>query len=266
MAALAPMFRRVQVVSGRTLLAISIASLCWRPALAAPGDLKELFSTDWSHGIDKRIQFQRPRAGSIELVDLGGEMGGKKLVQVTINKDDDYSGVANGTPRAEMSFNGFLHFREGGEYVIDWSMYIPGNYIIDRGQPELVFQIHQGPPAGYPPFALFISDDGEYEVHNRTQSKSDSVTALFGSVEHDRGHVVHWELHYCPDSTGKKAATELVKDGQVVFAIRGVPNAYNDDDGAYLKIGLYKADWLKKPSDVTVRTMYYGGLSVRARE
>lgn len=248
----------------RTYFKASVVFICLL-AFSAVADSRsyvELFSTDWSHGVDKRIQYQMPRKDSIEVVNGPQQMGGKAL-KTTINKDDDYSSVANGAPRAELSFNGFLHFAQSREYVLSWKTYIPEGYELDREQPEVVFQIHQGPATGYPPFAIFLSESGQYEVHNRTQSKSDWVSAFFGRVESDRGRVVNWELRYIPDSSGARAVTELSKDGQLVFAIKGVPNAYENDDRAYLKLGLYKADWLKKPSEVGVRMMYYGSVSVK---
>jgi len=220
-----------------------------------------LFSSSWLDGVDKRIQFQRPEVKSIEIVDL--QRGGiDKAVKVTINKDEDYSRVANGAPRAEISFNGFLHFQQKKEYSVSWETYIPDNYIFDTKQPELMAQIHQGPAAGYPPFALFFSEKGKYEIHNRTQSTVDSVNSFFGNLADDRGRVVSWELRYIPDATGESAVTELKKDGKLVYATKGVANSYFNDDGAYLKLGLYKADWKKKPSDVETRTIYYGRVSV----
>ncbi|WP_165418504.1 heparin lyase I family protein [Dyella amyloliquefaciens] len=251
---------RIQVKAGLAFFCMLAVS-----AAADSRNWVELFSTDWSHGVDKRIQYQMPRKDSIGVVDAPQEMGGKAL-KVTISKNDDYSAVANGAPRAELSFNGFLHFSQGKEYVLSWQTYMPAGYTLDRGQAEVVFQIHQGPAAGYPPFAIFLSEGGQYEVHNRTQSKADWVSAFFGRVESDRGRVVNWQLHYIPDGSGARAVTELTKDGQLVFATKGVPNAYEDDDRAYLKLGLYKADWLKKSSEVDTRTMYYGGVSVKVRD
>lgn len=224
-----------------------------------------LFYSDWGNGIDKRIEFQVPQENSIELVDSNG-MGLKKAVKVTIDKDENYSGVANGSPRAEMSFNKFLHFRQKIGYSIKWQIFIPNDYLFDNKQPELVAQIHQGPPAGYPPFALFFAENGKYEVRSRTQSQIDSVNCYFGNLADDRGRVVDWELSYFPDGTGSEAVTELYKSGKLVFSIKGIPNAYESDDRAYLKLGIYKADWIKKPSDVEVRTLYYGNVAVAAKE
>lgn len=246
------------------LACVAALALVANATVAKAQGEQTLFSSDWASGIDKRIQFQQPVPESIAIVSPGPANIGP-AIKVTIEKNQNYGGVANGTPRAEISFNGFLHFAQGKEYIVDWETYIPESYVFDSQQPELISQIHQGPPAGYPPFALFISNSGKYEVHNRTQSPSDYVTADFGNPAADRGRVVHWQLYYVPDGSGAAAITELKMDGHSVFSIKGVPNAYKNDDMGYLKLGLYKADWTKKPSDVVERTLYYGSVTIKQK-
>lgn len=246
----------------RRIAAAALSSLLFSVVThAKESGQRVLFSSNWVGGIDHRIQIQAPEKDSISWPGKDGAMP-SNMLKVSISRDDNYAGVANGTPRAEMSFNGFLHFKRKREYVVHWQTFIPGDYMFDAKQPELFAQIHQGPPAGYPPFAIFISGATQYEVHNRTVSTRDYVTSRFGSPQEDRGRIVHWALRYVPDDTGSRAVTELTKDGKRVFAIYGVPNAYANDDRAYLKLGLYKADWQKKPSDVDVRTLYYGPVSI----
>jgi hypothetical protein len=224
-----------------------------------------LFSTSWEHGIDPRLQLQRAAPKALTIVSPPNA-DSQKFLRVILTRNGDYTGVANGTPRAEISFGGFLHFIQGHEYVIQWQMRIPEDFQFDSQQDEVVGQIHQGPATGYPPFALFIAGSGQYEVHNRTGRKQDSVTHLFGTPLFDRGRLVKWKLVYVPDSTGRVSTTELYKDGKRVFSIHGVPNAYVKDDGSYFKLGIYKAHWKSEPSDVDVRTIYIGAVSIAERE
>jgi hypothetical protein len=229
---------------------------------AAQETSADLFSSDWHNGIDTRLELQRASPGAIRVVGLD-RPDMRLALEFTIERDTDYRGVANGTPRAEVSFNRFLHFMRGRAYTIRWQTLIPEDYRFDAQQPEVIAQIHQGPAAGYPPFALFIAGNGQYEVHNRTNDRRDDVTRLFGAPLDDRGHVVDWLLRYIPDDAGQHALTELSENGRVVFRLTGVPNAYRNDDGAYLKLGLYKAAWQHAPSDVDRRSLYYGRVSVR---
>jgi hypothetical protein len=237
-----------------------------KPACAStPGAAERiLFSTDWTTGIDRRLQLQVSGPDSIRIVPFpAGDP--RKVLRAQIARETDYTGVANGTPRAEISFGGFLHFIRGREYVVQWQMRIPDDYQFDSKQDEVIAQIHQGPAAGYPPFALFISGGGQYEVHSRTEHRQDYVTRLFGAPMFDRGNTVTWTLIYAPDPTGAASKTELFYNEQKVFSIEGVPNAYRGDDGAYFKLGIYKARWKRDPTDVDVRTIDFGPLVIKER-
>ncbi|KNH10002.1 hypothetical protein BRCH_01954c [Candidatus Burkholderia brachyanthoides] len=243
------------------------ALLLWGAVVSgatAQGKSRDLFSIDWREGIDARLELQRASPEAIRIVGLD-RPDMRIAIEFTIERSTNYRGVANSTPRAEVSFNRFLHFAPGREYVIRWQTLIPEDYHFDTRQPELIAQIHQGPAAGYPPFALFIAGNGQYEVHNRTNERRDAVTRLFGTPLDDCGHVVDWLLRYVPDDTGRQALTELSKDGRVVFQLTGKANAYRNDDGAYLKLGLYKAAWQHAPSDVDRRSLYYGRVSVQEK-
>lgn len=242
------------------LMAVSTAVLATE---SEPRQYDVLFTTSWEHGVDDRLQYQMPERDSIEDVDFG-ILGTPRALKVTIFRDQNYQGVANGTPRAEISFGEFIKFHRNGDYLVNWQTYIPADYVLDKEQPEVITQIHQGAQikTGYPTFALFLSADGGYGVRSHTQNSNDSIGKIFGNPADDRGRVVNWSLHYIPDDTGKCALTELFKDGQRVFQSKGTPNAYANDDNAYLKFGIYKAGWQVKPSDVRARTMYFGRLSI----
>lgn len=220
-----------------------------------------LFSTSWENGISPRLQREAPGADAVRVVSLD-DTAIPRALEVTIRRGCNYAKVAGGTPRAELVFSGIARFTRGREYVIDWQTYIPGDYVIDKQQSEVISQIHQGVRSGYPTFALFISEAGKYGVRTRSGEGRPSEGKQFGDPAQDRGRLVSWRLRYIPDDTGRLALSELTKDGEEVFKISGVPNAYASDDGAYFKLGLYKSDWQKRPSDVDVRKLYFGRISI----
>jgi hypothetical protein len=176
---------------------------------------------------------------------------------VFIRQQDDYSHVANGVPRAEISFAARFTFQAGREYRLQWSTCLPPDFRFDSKQPEGIGQIHEGAPQGSPPWGMILSGN-RYQVQlrdgNRTQTRD------IGSAEPDRGRWVQWTLHYRPDSTGANAITELTKDGALVLAANGIPNAYPNDSRAYFKIGIYKWWWKERPSDVSERTVFFGDI------
>jgi hypothetical protein len=220
-----------------------------------------VFSTSWENGIDPRLQRETISSQATKVVYSNNNILPRSL-EVTIRRSDNYAKIDNGAPRAELSFATITRFVRGGDYIINWQTYIPKDYQIDRKQPEVISQIHQGTASGYPTFALFISETGRYGVRVRAGEGRGTEGSQFGDVERDKGRVVDWQMHYIPDDIGKYSLVDLQKDGKDMFKIVGVPNAYPSDDGAYFKIGIYKSEWQKKPTDVESRTLYYGKISI----
>lgn len=220
-----------------------------------------LFSSSWSSGIEKEINLEATDKNAIEVEDFGYPQM-PRAIRVKISRSDNFELVANGVPRAELSFDAVVRFHRNQEYVVKWQTYIPTDYRFDGKQPEVISQIHQGNASGYPTLALFFSAEQQYGIRSRTGRTEQSIGMAFGSLAEDKGKIVNWTLHYIPDDTGKQALTELYKDDLIVFRSTGIPNAYPNDDNAYFKIGLYKADWKKKASDVNQRILYYGRVSI----
>jgi hypothetical protein len=183
-------------------------------------------------------------------------------LRVSIRQQDDYSRVANGVPRAEISFAGRFTFEAGREYLVTWSTCLPADFPFDSKQPEGIGQIHEGVPKGSPPWGMTLIGD-RYQVQLRDGSQVQ--TRDIGSATGDRGHWVQWALHYRPDASGASAITELSKDGAAALSANGVPNAYPGDSQAYFKIGIYKWWWQERPSDVSALTMFFGDVVARAK-
>jgi hypothetical protein len=217
----------------------------------------ELFSTSWESGIDPRLNREAISSGNFKISPLNNSQITTALA-VTIWHEDDYTDVANGVPRAELSFVNIFRFVRGGEYILTWQTFLPPDYKLDGLQPEVISQIHPGVRYGGPTFSLFIVGSGRYGVRVRSGVGRPTEGVQFGDVERDRGRVVNWRLHYIPDDIGTHSFLELQKDGVSILKVSGVPTAYPNDDNAYFKIGLYKSAWQMKPSDVAVRTVSYG--------
>lgn len=223
--------------------------------------IETLFSSSWLDGIEKEVNLQTTDKHAIEVEDIGYPQM-PRAIRVKISRSDNFERVANGVPRAELSFDAVVRFHRNQEYVVKWQTYIPTDYRFDGKQPEVISQIHQGNASGYPTLALFFSAEQQYGIRGRTGRAEQSVGRTFGNLAEDKGKITNWTLHYIPDDTGKQALTELYKNDLIVFRSAGIPNAYPNDDNAYFKIGLYKADWQKKASDVSQRILYYGRISI----
>jgi hypothetical protein len=254
-------------------LLIILAALCLCPSFlilaqesGLPSGYRLLYQTNFNGGLDPEIIQQKPQGESIMLVQALGGVANKCL-QVTVQKEDDFSKVANGAPRSELSFGRQFRITPGRDYVINWSTFLPVDHRFDYQQLECITQIHQSLNTGSPPFMLLLNGD-KYQVEVRggpSDRIKKSVHPLSSAVA-DRGKWVKWRLQYRPDSTGATAELELFKNQVLVLDATGKPNAYADDTQAYLKMGIYKWDWQKKPSDVRSRKLFYGDIFVGVKE
>ncbi|QGZ62307.1 heparin lyase I family protein [Paraburkholderia acidisoli] len=233
-------------------------------AEATKEDNKILYSDSWSDGVNHLLDVQAP-VNAISVV-YSSAFNGNAL-RVSIHHSDDFSSVANGTPRGEISFARIFRFTPGFLYTVEWSTSIPSDYKFDSMQPELFAQILQGAHGGLgpPPFSVrFV--DARYQVEIRGGARAVPHVFVFGDPGADKNNVVHWRLNYRPDHAGTSAVTDLFMNGKLVVHCKECENAYANDDDAYLKIGIYKWWWQSRPSDVDERTLYFGKISVRRDE
>jgi hypothetical protein len=237
-------------------LLIALATLAADPAGYHP-----LFATHFDHGLDAKIDQQKPSNTAISVVPAPGRKG--MALRVTLRKTDDFSHVVNGSPRAELSFHNNFRIDSGRDHIITWSHFLPPDFKFDAKQPEIVFQIHQGGLSGSPPVALMLEGD-KYILDVRGGDPEHAKISRLdaGSAAADRGRWVSWKLRYLPSPTADTAIIELTRDGKPIVNAPGALNAYVNDPSSYLKLGVYKGAWQKQPSDVTLRTVYYGDVGV----
>ncbi|EDT44016.1 heparin lyase I family protein [Burkholderia ambifaria] len=208
---------------------------------------------DWRDGVPPR-SIQAPSSRSITVG--SAEPGGPPMLNVRIDRNDNFAHVANGTPRAEIVLNR-VTFVNGDDYMLQWSTRLPDDFEIDDAHPEVITQILQLRPPGSPPVSLLLKGN-RYAVELRSYAKQVPRGIAFGSPSDDRGKLVCWRLRYVPDPTGVAAVTELYRNGKLVFGERGLPNMYEGDAHPYLKMGIYKWAWLDGPDTVTHRAISFG--------
>lgn len=206
-------------------------------------------SSDWQAGLGSLYSIQSPSADNVTIVD-DPLVPGRKVVQVYVRSDQNYSQVANGSPRAEMVFSGDVKFVQGQVYLVRWSTYIPSSYVFDPKNLMVVTQIHQSSLTGSPPVELDLSGSN-YNVSVRGGSQA-VYSKQICCAQQDQGKWVNWALRYVPDASGVHSSTQLWKDGVAVFATQGVPNAYPGDNNAYLKMGIYLLSLFQSISQITL--------------
>ncbi len=224
-----------------------------------------LYTTDWQRGGETGLDLQEADVGDITRT-ADPLSTNKSAMRVQLSRSSDFSHVANGQPRSEMVFGRLFQVMDGHEYRIRWSTYIPSDFPFAQNETVIVMQIHQGTRAGSPPIMLTIAGE-EYAFSERG-----GTVTTHGRGPHlccasaDKEKWVQWTLDYRPDGTGRNARSVLWKDGTEVFDSSGLPNAYPNDDSAYLKLGLYKPGWLTAPSKVHEMKLFYGPVTVSERQ
>ena len=164
-----------------------------------------------------------------------------------------------------------------GEYWYGFSLYLPADYARDRSA-EIVAQWHGYPDMSEgenwrsPPLAL-LTDDGEWRIARRHDARrvtpgngnDNLVSPRLGSYEDDRGRWVDWAFHVRWSWTGD-GFVRIYKDGSMVYEHEGSVG-FNDAEGPYLKVGIYKWDWSGgAASDTDERVVYIDEIQVRGAD
>lgn len=238
-----------------------LAALMLVSGTLAAQDRALLFQSEWERGLGPGVAVQAMPAGITLTDDPSHEYS--RALQASISRSENFSTVVNGAPRAELLLPPSVRFVQGHTYRIRWSTMLPSGTRFDSRQFVILTQIHQEAMSGPPTLALTLQGT-HYAISQRggVQSQKVSATRWLCCADADVGKWVHWELVYRPREAGDDAYTALRRDGEQVFEARGRPNAYAGDQGAYLKIGLYKPNWMKEATEVDRVSMLYGPVTV----
>lgn len=213
---------------------------------------------------------------SLSIVDLNGV----KCLRSELNITDPLVGDRH---RAEINLGAESTGLEEHWYGVD--IYLPNengeDYAIDPNSYEIITQWHNVPDTdlgeGWTvvPLAL-CTKNGNYEIHRAwdenpvsttygmQQSSQTSIHNL-GTYSSDLGKWVRWVYHVKWGWLFEhNTILEVYKDGIKVLDCNGLPNMTNDEIGVYLKVGIYKVDWIKNPnpSILTRRVIYHKNVSI----
>jgi len=154
-----------------------------------------------------------------------------------------------------------------------FSIYLPLYYDYDSVA-EIVTQWHAIPdrssttnkkiePWRSPPLAL-LTHEGEWQVAFRWDAQKITVNSPEGKNRllgpYTQGEMTDWvfHVHWSYEDDG---LLEIWKNGVNVLSYNG-PIGYNDDQGVYLKMGIYKWSWKSKESLTTKRVLYIDSVYV----
>ncbi|HEY0837711.1 MAG TPA: heparin lyase I family protein [Azospirillum sp.] len=177
-------------------------------------------------------------------------------------------------------FTGGQNARIGATYWYGTKVYMPADWETDSS-PEILMQFHDWPDQGEewksPAVALKILpwDDGTNHLVVRVRADADALTPATGQrydsvITHDLGDVRSavgtwtdwvWKIKWgYTDATG---SLQLWRDGRLVLDLPNAANCFNDQEGPYFKVGIYKFPW-EQPDDTgaDTRTIYFDDIRI----
>ncbi|MEO1669845.1 MAG: polysaccharide lyase [Cyanobacteria bacterium J06631_2] len=151
-------------------------------------------------------------------------------------------------------------------YTYSFSLFLPRNYEADRSF-EILAQWHGLPDFELgetwrsPPLAL-RTENGRFKLERNWDEEqvtvnSDRQQELIDLGAYTPGKLTDWQFQvfWSPQADG---SIKVWQNNALVWSHQGA-NTYNDRQGPYFKIGIYKPDWKYQPekSSVSNRTVYF---------
>ena len=192
--------------------------------------------------------------GDIVIAPAPGGKGGN-AAKVSISKNENFSNVANGSPRAELQSGYTLALNT--YYTFSFNTYIPSSSIFDKAGYEQrmdFFQTHQNTPDMSDGWAIrgLGLDGTHYYVDDYTVSNKQ----ILGDASADVGKWVHWVITYKVAATDGSGLYAISKNGTQVYS-DSKRTFYSGQSPIYCKFGVYKWDWLNYATQVSNVTMYF---------
>lgn len=154
--------------------------------------------------------------------------------------------------RTELELRKPRSFRYGRRYQFSLSTLVPESWLIRKGS-EIVVQWHARPDnpviqrGRFPCVTLRIATDHWYvrinsnplPLQNNDSKYLRSISRTISPVEFGKWDDWTFEINWAYTSDG---VVRVKRNGVLVFEYLG-PNCYNDTEGPYMKIGIYKPEW-----------------------
>lgn len=226
-------------------------------------------STDSNWNADWEVQSLKDRVYIVANPHTDAVNPSPSVSRVQIFKNDNYSGLANGKPRAEFERRNF-NFTYGHTFRYTFKNYFPSNFKFDYSgvnNANILNQIKQsGAVTGAPP-RCFGHNGTQYYVEDYVSIPGGNTIfhrTLFGDASADAGKWVKWTAEFKADSLSGSGHGyyKLYKDDVLVYSDNDRTWAYTKNTDYYLKVGAYKPDWLNYSSQQDSVTIYVDDIQI----
>ncbi|HEY9688210.1 MAG TPA: polysaccharide lyase [Coleofasciculaceae cyanobacterium] len=222
---------------------------------AAPPNGKQLFNETFESGqLSKGTSLEKPTPNSAQVIDdPTGQHG--KVLKIDFNREN-----AKDSKTSRVEILSGERFQQGKEYTIQWSNRLDSNFQFDSKQQEAIGQIHHEGSNGSPPFLVGLEGDQWIAI---LKDDPNAVGKKINLGTAKPGEWSNWKLDWKP-SPDNNGYYQLSRNGQQVLDFKG-KTSYDESTAGYFKVGDYKWDWQKNPSDVTNRTLFLDDVSITQR-
>ena len=232
-----------------------------------PGSTR--FKSDFESDLDgwKLSDFEHPDSGIVSTPNQNEQIS-ENSVKFVLEEPDK---------REELALEPVPY---NSEITYHFRIFLPESYVNDPTS-EIVAQWHAVPDfelgetwSKTGPVLVLLTEDGKWKLGRKWDSREiireqgqQGYIEVEGSENYDLGEYqtgvwTDWTFHvrWSYEADG---LVEVWQDNNLVVRETG-PNAYNDEIGPYLKIGLYNKKW--QDSSLTQRELYYDDVEVLAVE
>ncbi|MGV2829100.1 heparin lyase I family protein [Myxosarcina sp. GI1(2024)] len=230
-----------------------------------------IFQSDFQSGLEgwKLSGFDNPASGIVANPDPNEQIDNSSVKFVLEEPDK----------REELNLSPVPY---NSEITYQFRTFLPESYVEDPvADPEIVAQWHAKPDthlgetwAGTGPVLSLLTDNGQWKLGRKWDTRQiirekgqrgrleSEGSASYDLGDYQTGVWTDWTFHV-KWSYEADGLVEVWQDNNLVLRETG-PNAYNDELGPYLKIGLYNKKW--QNPDITKRELYYDDVEVLSFE
>ena len=254
------------------------------PACAEEGLLFEATFNEGGGVVDYGLKFSGNKNGTIVREDFLGSTPALKIHLHRTDHEVSYRTevMPKGMPEPYFIKKKFSVLNQ--EYWYGVRIYLPEDWQSSNTR-DIILQWHAKPDTDLgetyrsPPLALVIGDGSagvgqKYLVSlksdKRRLTKPKGERRRFtkkeffdiGTITGDLGQWTDWVVHL-KWSYNEDGFITLWKNREIVLQLKNYANAFNDENGPYWKLGIYKSKW-KKPTDdqIVERVIYYDNIRV----
>ncbi|MBI9021032.1 MAG: polysaccharide lyase [Verrucomicrobia bacterium] len=242
---------------------ITFGLIAWS-IMAAPLSARVIFEAGYENGLENNgnagIKVVEPEDDRIEASTNVSRVGSG-----SVRTELRYGDMTPVSVRSESSVRdagGAPIIQRGVVRFYAFSVYLAPGYQQDSNG-DILFQIKQGSSG---PSFHFMADEGKFKFHYTNNDQPKGVTSpYFEESGYRAGIWYDFVLEFLPQYTSDgyfKFFYKKASESEYTELIHYTGSTLIHDRDGYIKWGIYKSTWARKPTDSTLRVVYHDNIKV----